>query len=84
MISGQTRKQADVRRMLGTPHLPVPADLAARAREQGTRLLRRRRALRATAWTLLLAAVIAFTAWAAVAEPWEGQPTRTTPPVVGV
>ncbi|MGW4029986.1 hypothetical protein ACWEFL_11800 [Streptomyces sp. NPDC004838] len=82
-MSGQTRKQQDVRRMLAAGRPPAPADLAARAVERGTRLLRRRRRARLAAWALLLALVIALTVWLAVREPWAAEPSTTTPPVEG-
>lgn len=82
-MSGPDRKEDEVRRMLETRHPPVPADLAERAAEHGTRLLRRHRALRRAAWLLLVAAVIAFAIWAAAAEPWVTPPTKTTPPLEG-
>ncbi|MET7618240.1 hypothetical protein [Streptomyces sp. NPDC005408] len=82
-MSSRERKEAEVRRMLETRHPPVPADLAARATEHGTRLLRRHRALRRALWLLLVAAVIAFAVWAAVAQPWATSPADTTPPLEG-
>jgi len=82
-MSRPDRKEDQVRRMLETRHPMVPADLAARAEEHGARLLRRHRALRRLWWLLLVAAAIAFTVWAAVAEPWVLPPTETTPPLEG-
>ncbi|WP_405601475.1 hypothetical protein OG741_25160 [Streptomyces sp. NBC_01410] len=82
-MSGRERKETAVRRMLETPHPPVPADLAARAAEHGTRLLRRHRALRRALWLLLVAAAIAFALWATVAQPWVVAPSGTTPPLEG-
>jgi ferric-dicitrate binding protein FerR (iron transport regulator) len=82
-MSRQDRKEDEVRRMLEARHPAVPADLAARATEHGTRLLRRRRAVRRAAWLLLMAAAIAFAIWAAMAEPWGTPPTQTTPPLEG-
>ncbi|MBT2393849.1 hypothetical protein J7E87_31665 [Streptomyces sp. ISL-1] len=82
-MSRRDRKEEEVRRMLETRHPAVPADLAARATEHGTRLLRRHRAVRRAAWLLLVAAAIAFAIWAAAAEPWVTPPTDTTPPLEG-
>ncbi|WP_328670098.1 hypothetical protein OG905_15675 [Streptomyces sp. NBC_00322] len=82
-MSGRERKETEVRRMLETPHPQVPADLAARAAEHGTRLLRRHRALRRALWLLLVAAAIAFALWAMVAQPWAAAPSDTTPPLEG-
>lgn len=81
-MSRPDRKEDVVRRMLEARPPTVPADLAARAEEHGTRLLRRHRALRRL-WWLLLVAAIAFTVWAAVAQPWVLPPTETTPPLEG-
>lgn len=82
-MSRPDRKEDEVRRMLETHHLPVPADLAARAAEHGTRLLRRHRTVRRAAWLLLMAAAIAFAIWAATVEPWVTPPTETTPELEG-
>ncbi|MEU7169052.1 hypothetical protein AB0A70_31115 [Streptomyces morookaense] len=80
-MSGYDRKEDEVRRMLAVPCSTVPAGLAGQAAERGRRLLRRRRAVRAAAWVLLLAAVVAFCAWAAVVHPWAARPEGTVPPV---
>ncbi|TXS20792.1 hypothetical protein EAO71_30230 [Streptomyces sp. ms191] len=77
------QKEDEVRRMLETPHPQVPGDLAARAVERGTRLLRRDRAVRRALWALLAAAVVAFVVWASVVRPWEVPPAGTTPPLEG-
>ncbi|MEU6081414.1 hypothetical protein [Streptomyces sp. NPDC047108] len=77
------RKQEEVRRMLDGPHPVVPPDLAARAAEHGRQLLARRRVVRAAVWVVLLAAAVAFAAWAVVAQPWVVPPTDTTPPLDG-
>ncbi|TQK52223.1 hypothetical protein FBY35_2651 [Streptomyces sp. SLBN-118] len=82
-MSSRERKEAEVRRMLETPHPPVPTDLAARAAEHGARLLRRHQALRRAVWLMLVAAVIAFAVWAMVAQPWVVAPSDTTPPLEG-
>ncbi len=63
------RKEAEVRRMLDTPHPAPPPDLADRAMEHGRRLLRRRRRIRVALWTLALAAVVAAAVLAAAAWP---------------
>ena len=82
-MSRHDRKEDEVRRMLESHHPQVPADLATRAAEQGTRLLRRHLLVRRVGWVLLVAAVIAFAVWASVAEPWVTPPTETTPPLEG-
>ena len=82
-MNGPERKEVEVRRMMDGPHPVVPAGLGPLAAEQGVRLLRRRRALRRVWLVLLLVAVIAFTAWATVAEPWTAPPSDTTPPLEG-
>lgn len=69
--------------MLETSHPPVPAELAARAAERGERLLRRRRALRRLWLVTATAAVVAFTVWAVVVQPWQVPPAETTPPLDG-
>ncbi|MFE3325243.1 hypothetical protein [Streptomyces sp. NPDC059176] len=76
-------KEDEVRRMLDLPHPVVPADLAARAGRLGTRLLRRRRALRRVGWVLLCVVVVAFTVWAVSVEPWNLPPSMTTPEIEG-
>ncbi|KUJ66116.1 hypothetical protein ACZ90_40410 [Streptomyces albus subsp. albus] len=83
-MSRADRKEDEVRRMLDRPPRPlVPPRLAVRAAERGHRILRRRRAVRAVGWWLLLAAVVAFTVWAAIVEPWRVPPADTTPPLEG-
>ncbi|MEU0375279.1 hypothetical protein ABZ070_35060 [Streptomyces sp. NPDC006283] len=82
-MNGPERKEDEVRRMMDGPHPAVPAGLGRLAAEQGARLLRRRRALHRMLLVLLVAAVIAFTAWATVAEPWTVPPSDTTPPLEG-
>lgn len=77
------QKEDEVRRMLETPHPQVPGDLAARAVERGTRLLRRDRAVRRILWALLALAVVVFVVWASVVRPWEVPPAGTTPPLEG-
>lgn len=69
--------------MLDAGHPQLPADLAERAVERGTRLLHRDRAVRRALWTLLAAAVVAFVVWASVVQPWEVPPAGTTPPLEG-
>ncbi|WP_393060123.1 hypothetical protein [Streptomyces sp. LN549] len=82
-MSGSWRREDDVRRMLETPHPQVPAELAARAAERGARLLRLRRVLRRLWLLTAAAAVVAFTVWAVVAQPWQVPPAETTPPLDG-
>ncbi|MEU2154965.1 hypothetical protein ABZ532_08070 [Streptomyces sp. NPDC019396] len=77
------RKEEEVRRILDTPPAPVPADLMPRSAVLGTRLRRRRRALRRAGWTLLLFAAVAFAVWAAAVEPWTVPPAATTPEIEG-
>lgn len=82
-MSFPDRKEDQVRRMLEGPHPVLPPDLAGRATGRGQRLLRRRRTARTVGWAVLLAAVVAFTVWAAVVHPWAGPPADTTPPLEG-
>ncbi|MFH8988858.1 hypothetical protein [Streptomyces sp. NPDC017940] len=81
-MSQQERREAAVRQLLdaGGP-APVPPDLHADAVRRGAGMLRRRTVLRRACWLLLLAAVLAFTVWAADARPWTEPPSRTTPPL---
>ncbi|BBA99740.1 hypothetical protein RVR_6490 [Actinacidiphila reveromycinica] len=53
------RREAEVRRLLDTPHPAVPPDLAERAALRGRGLLRRRRVLRYALGAALLAAALA-------------------------
>ncbi|MEV0494268.1 hypothetical protein [Streptomyces atratus] len=69
--------------MLEVPHPLVPADLAERAAEQGGRVLRRRRAVRALVLFVLCVAVVAFAVWVIVVQPWQVPPAATTPPLDG-
>ncbi|MFF4173985.1 hypothetical protein [Streptomyces sp. NPDC001744] len=73
-------REAAVRRLLDTPHPPVPRDLAPRASALGARRLRRARAVRRLLWALGTAAALAFLVWASAARPWEAPPA-TTPQV---
>ncbi|MCX4818989.1 hypothetical protein OG883_03530 [Streptomyces sp. NBC_01142] len=82
-MSSADPKENDVRRMLETRHPTVPADLATRAEERGTRLLRRHLVVRRAGWLLLVAAAIAFAVWGAMVEPWVTPPAETTPPLEG-
>lgn len=83
-MSGWDRKEEEVRQLLEDQPQPlVPWDLAERAAARGRRALRRRRAARLTVWAVLLAALFAFTTWAAVTEPWSVPPRSTTPPLEG-
>lgn len=83
-MSGTGRKEDEVRRMLeACPRPQVPAELAARAAERGARLLRRRRVLHRLWLATAVAAVVAITVWAVVAQPWQVPPAETTPPLDG-
>ncbi|MFE0422005.1 hypothetical protein [Streptomyces sp. NPDC058953] len=73
-MSGQTRKQEDVRRMLSGVPSSLPPGLTGRAVELGERIARRRRAVRFAGWMVLFALTAAFTVWAATAEPWTAPP----------
>ncbi|MET9882290.1 hypothetical protein ABZZ20_03860 [Streptomyces sp. NPDC006430] len=82
-MSAPDRKEDRVRQLLEGPHPVVPAWLAASAAARGDRLMRRRRALRRAGWTLLCAAVVAFTVWALLTHPWEVPPSGVSPPLEG-
>ncbi len=76
-----TPKEDRVRRMMDTPHPPVPPDLARRASTRGARIDYRRRVTRRVALLTLLAAVTALLTWLAVAGPWPQQaPSVIAPP----
>ncbi|GAA1527307.1 hypothetical protein GCM10009730_40270 [Streptomyces albidochromogenes] len=77
------RTQDEVRRMLETPHPPVPADLGTRAAERGARLLRRRVLARRLLWLLLALVAVAFAVWAALEQPWVVPPSEIAPPLEG-
>ncbi|MEI5103802.1 hypothetical protein RB200_41645 [Streptomyces sp. PmtG] len=81
-MSQQERRESAVRALLDTGvRAAVPPDVHAEAVRRGTRALRRRTAARRLLWLLLLAAAVAFTVWAATAQPWVEPPSRTTPPL---
>ncbi|MGW7287100.1 hypothetical protein ACWGH4_16585 [Streptomyces sp. NPDC054847] len=82
-MNGPERKEDEVRRMMDAPHPVVPAGLGTRAAEQGSRLLRRHRAVRRVWIGLLIVLVIACAVWATVTEPWAVPPSDTTPPLEG-
>ncbi|SCK26659.1 hypothetical protein [Streptomyces sp. WMMB 322] len=74
------RKETQVRRILeSVPPAPVPTDLAARALARGLRIAQRRRTAALVLW-VFFAVALAVAVWAAVAQPWAGEPARTTPP----
>ncbi|WP_435974347.1 hypothetical protein [Streptomyces sp. Qhu_M48] len=76
-------REAAVRRLLDTPHPPVPRDLASRAAARGARRLRRARRVRGALWALGVIAALAFLVWASTVRPWEAPPAGTTPPLEG-
>lgn len=74
------RKEHEVRALLvSVAPAPVPAEVTARARARGARMLRRRRVVQLVLWAFF-AAALGFAVWAAVAQPWIGPPSTTTPP----
>ncbi|UQX02697.1 hypothetical protein [Streptomyces sp. RerS4] len=82
-MSPYDRKEAQVRELMAGPQPAVPAGLAAAAATHGRRLLRRRRALRRFGWSVLWAAAVAFTVWAALTRPWVTPPSDVSPPLEG-
>ncbi|MEV8591105.1 hypothetical protein [Streptomyces sp. NPDC051180] len=76
-------REAAVRRLLDTPHPPVPGDLSLRAAARGALLRRRARTVRRVLWAVCAVAAFAFTVWASVTRPWEVPPAETTPPFEG-
>ncbi|MDX3238691.1 hypothetical protein PV392_23960 [Streptomyces sp. ME03-5709C] len=77
-MSGGSRKEDEVRRLLGGPYPAVPVDLAPRAAERGRRVLARRRVRHAVLWTLLLVGIAVALVLAALGWP-TAQPLETTP-----
>ncbi|RII20932.1 hypothetical protein DSC45_02285 [Streptomyces sp. YIM 130001] len=82
-MSLSERREDQVRQLLAGPLPAVPPGLAAAAAARGERRLRRQRALRRVMWLLLCLAVVAFTVWASVEQPWVRPPAETTPPLQG-
>ncbi|KND31981.1 hypothetical protein [Streptomyces acidiscabies] len=82
-MSRRSNREVIVRQMMAGPVLVVPAEVVAEAVRRGGRLLWWRRLARRVMWTVLVAGVVAFAVWAAVAQPWVEPPSETTPPVVG-
>ncbi|CAM5419372.1 hypothetical protein SALBM135S_08819 [Streptomyces alboniger] len=80
-MSQYERKEVALRRLLESTPPPVPPELYEEAVRRGGRRLRRRRAVRRLLWFALFAAIVAFTVWASVAQPWVEPPTETTPPL---
>ncbi|MEV6178605.1 hypothetical protein ACIHAR_31610 [Streptomyces sp. NPDC052016] len=76
-------REAAVRQIMERAVPRVPPELHADVVRRGSRMLRRRTLARRLAWLLLLAAVVAFAAWAVVAQPWVEPPSETTPPLTG-
>ncbi|WP_016907778.1 hypothetical protein [Streptomyces xiaopingdaonensis] len=75
------RKETEVRLLLRqSVHPVVPPDLALRAAVAGERLLRRRRALLALVWAVLLFLACGAAVWLSIAQPWSAAP-ETTPTV---
>ncbi|MFI5760043.1 hypothetical protein ACIA8F_03775 [Streptomyces sp. NPDC051563] len=73
-------REAQVKRLLEDPYPAVPPDLAAGAAARGDRLMRRRRTLRRTGWTLLWAALVAFVVWASLTGAWSTPSSEVSPP----
>ncbi|MFB6837330.1 hypothetical protein [Streptomyces sp. NPDC056361] len=82
-MSRHEDKEAAVRRLLDTPHPPVPGDLSLRAAARGARLRRRALGVRRALWTACALAALAFLVWASLTRPWEAPPAQTTPPLEG-
>ncbi|WP_217246926.1 hypothetical protein [Streptomyces sp. AC602_WCS936] len=77
------QREAAARRIMEQSTSRVPPDLYADAVRRGSRMLRRRTAVRRVMWLLLCAAAVAFTVWALTVQPWVEPPSETTPPVTG-
>ncbi|WP_107481833.1 hypothetical protein [Streptomyces sp. JHA26] len=76
-------REAAVRRIMEQSPPRVPPELYADALRRGSRMLRRRTAVRRLTWLVLCAAAVVFTVWALTARPWAEPPSETTPPVTG-
>jgi len=76
-------REAAVRQLMERTAPHVPTELHADVVRRGGRILRRRTIARRLLWLLLLAATLAFTVWAVVAQPWVEPPSQTTPPLTG-
>ncbi|MFE9767203.1 hypothetical protein ACFYPC_22210 [Streptomyces sp. NPDC005808] len=76
-------REAAVRRILERTPPPVPPELHADVVRRGSRILRRRTAVRRLMWLVLFAAAVAFVVWAITAQPWVEPPSETTPPLTG-
>ncbi|MFF9621778.1 hypothetical protein [Streptomyces griseosporeus] len=75
-------REAAARRIMERVQPVPPPDLHEAVVRRGSRLLRRRTAMRRLLWLLLLAGVVAFTVWALTAQPWVEPPSETTPPLM--
>ncbi|MGV9393334.1 hypothetical protein ACWDQL_29955 [Streptomyces olivaceus] len=76
-------REAAARRILEQSPPRVPPELYAEAVRRGSRMLRRRTALRRLTWLVLGAAAVAFAVWALTVQPWVEPPSETTPPMTG-
>ncbi|MFF7553868.1 hypothetical protein ACFZA9_13395 [Streptomyces olivaceus] len=77
------KREAAARRILEQSPPRVPPELYAEAVRRGSRMLRRRTALRRLTWLVLGAAAMAFAVWALTVQPWVEPPSETTPPMTG-
>ncbi|MEU0476205.1 hypothetical protein ACFW5S_11830 [Streptomyces olivaceus] len=77
------KREAAARRILEQSPPRVPPELYAEAVRRGSRMLRRRTALRRLTWLVLGAAAVAFAVWALTVQPWVEPPSETTPPMTG-
>ncbi|MFC7217284.1 hypothetical protein ACFQLX_03735 [Streptomyces polyrhachis] len=82
-MSKVDRKETEVRRLLDTPHPPVPPSLAERCAHRGRRILRRRRLVRWGFWILAAAVLVGLAVWAGLTDAWVGSPDTTTPDFTG-
>ncbi|MFJ8084245.1 hypothetical protein ACIQ6Y_26960 [Streptomyces sp. NPDC096205] len=76
-------REAAARRIMERTSPPVPPELYADAVRHGSRLLHRQVLVRRLMWLLLCVAVVAFTVWAVMVQPWVEPPSETTPPLEG-
>jgi hypothetical protein len=72
-------REAAARRIMERVQPVPPPGLYEAAVRRGSRLLRRRTAVRRVLWLLLAVGVVVFAVWALTVQPWAQAPSETTP-----
>ncbi|AWT47769.1 hypothetical protein HXP45_11730 [Streptomyces actuosus] len=80
-VMNRLEREAAARRIMERVQPVPPPDLYEDVVRRGSRLLRRRTAVRRLLWLLLVAGLVAFTVWALTVQPWVEPPSDTTPPL---